>query len=203
VRVEHQREVLFARPDYWIVCDTMIPEDDAEHTYEALFHLDAEEAVVDPETSAVTVAVGAGEFRILPVGDTSVDVEIVEGQTEPEVQGWLPTGEHENLRPIPTAVFRWRASGPSTMGFLLLPREADEQFPVSGARPIDAEGAFALEAARPEGARDVFVSASAGAATVPGVLTTDAKAAMVRFDGAGEALSTFASGGETLTLAEE
>ena len=48
VRVTHTRQVVFVKPDYWLVVDTMKPEDAATHRFESLFHLDAEEAVVDP-----------------------------------------------------------------------------------------------------------------------------------------------------------
>ena len=205
VRVAHERQVLFVKPGareqgYWIVCDKMTPEDAAEHTAEALFHLDAEEAEIDPATGAVTVAIGDTGFRILPVGSVAPEVEIVQGQTEPQVQGWLPTGRHNELRPIPTAVFRWRAAGPSTMAFLLLPRDAGDDWPVSAARAIEAQGAFALEAQRTGGGRDVFVSGFADDAVVPGACETDAEAAMVRFDATGAATSTFASGGGRLDV---
>lgn len=200
VRVTHERQVLFAKPAYWVICDRMTPEDDAEHTFEALFHLDAEDAEVDAETGAVTVAVGEAGFRIVPVGSVVTEVEIISGQTEPEIQGWLPTGRHNELRPVPTAVFRWTSAGPSAMAFLLLPREAGEDWPIASARPIDAEGAFALEANRPDGSRDVFVNGEGEAIVIPGVCMTDAEAAMVRFDAEGTATSTFASGGSRVEV---
>ncbi len=205
VRVAHERQVLFVKPEYWIICDRMTPEDDAEYTCEALFHLDAEAAEVDPETGAVTVALRAGApgdagFRIVPVGSVAPQVEIVQGQTEPEVQGWLPTGRHNELRAIPTAIFRWRATGPTTMAFLLLPRDAGGDWPVTAARAIEAQGAFALEAERPGGGRDVFVRGTGESATVPGVCETDAEAALVRLSADGDVTSTFSSGGGKLEV---
>ncbi|MFW5867911.1 MAG: alginate lyase family protein, partial [Armatimonadota bacterium] len=200
VRVAHERQVLFVKPDYWIVCDTLTPEDDAEHAYEALFHLDAETAEVDAATGAVTVEIGDAAFRILPVGAIKPEVEIVSGQTEPAVQGWLPAGGHGNLRPIPTAVFRWQAAGPSTVAFLLLPREAGEDWPVTAAYPIEARNAFALQADRPEDSRDVFVSGGAGTTVVPGVCETDGDAAMVRLNADGSPTSTFSSGASRLEV---
>lgn len=200
VRVTHQRQVLFVRPDYWLVCDTLTPADDAEHMYEALFHLDAEEADVDEETGAVTVAMGEAGFRILPVGSVPPEVEIISGQTEPAVQGWLPTGRHNELRPIPTAVFRWRAAGPSTMAFLLLPREAGEGWPVGWAETAEAEGAFALRVDRPDCGVDIFVRGTGEMVDVRGLYQTDARAAMVRFADTGEVTSTFTSGGARLNV---
>jgi hypothetical protein len=86
------------------------------------------------------------------------------------------------------------------VAFLLLPRDAGEDWPVVSARAIGAEGAFALQADRRDGARDVFVSSEGGATTLPGALETDAEAAMVRFDEAGQATRTFASGGSMLEV---
>ncbi len=45
VTVTHTRSVLFLKPDYWIIVDALAASDDVEHSYEFLFHLDADEAV--------------------------------------------------------------------------------------------------------------------------------------------------------------
>ncbi len=204
VKVSHERQVLFVKPDYWIVCDLMTPADDAEHSYEAIFHLDGENAEVDEATGAVTVSFAGGEFRVVPVGEVRPEVEIVQGQTEPNVQGWLPTGRHNELRPIPTAVFRWSASGASAVAFALVPREADDDWPVLGAAGIEADGeALAAAVELADGGRDVFVRAWGGEFAVAGVCRGDAQAAMVRLTAEGAVRAAFGEGGSGLELVGE
>ncbi|MBN2449937.1 MAG: alginate lyase family protein, partial [Lentisphaeria bacterium] len=40
IRVRHTRRLLFAKPDFFLLLDTLEPEDDREHTYTSLFHID-------------------------------------------------------------------------------------------------------------------------------------------------------------------
>jgi hypothetical protein len=124
LQVTHTRQVLFVKPDYWLVVDRLQPADDKPHTYEAIFHLDAPAATVDETTHAVTAEVEGTGLRIVPIATARPEVQIIQGQKEPVVQGWLPTGVHGVLKPIPTAVFRWQATGPSVMIFALVPGEA-------------------------------------------------------------------------------
>lgn len=131
VQVTQTRQVLFVKPDYWLVVDDFVPADDKPHTYEALFHLDAAAAQVDQGTGAVTVEEGGVGLRIIPLAQARPEVLIVQGQKEPVVQGWLPTGRHNVLRDIPTAVFRWQATGATRMVYALVPGEGG-QWPVTG-----------------------------------------------------------------------
>lgn len=131
VRVTHTRQVIFAKPDYWLVLDTLMPADDREHRYEAMFHLDADDAVVDPVTKSVSVEYGGSAFRIQPLRADGMAIEIIKGQKQPVVQGWLPTGRHNELKPIPTAVYRWTARGPVVTAFVLQPRRLRDPWPIA------------------------------------------------------------------------
>jgi hypothetical protein len=128
VRVAHTRRVLFAKPDYWILADHLAPQDGARHHYEAMFHLDQATATIG-NGSAVSVESEHGKFTILPLPHEGLSVSIVQGQKQPEVQGWLPTGEHNKLCPIPTAVYRWESDRASTAVFLLLPQRPQSAAP--------------------------------------------------------------------------
>ncbi|MEW6354968.1 MAG: alginate lyase family protein [Planctomycetota bacterium] len=125
--VTHTRRVLFVKPDYWIVVDELKPSDDKEHTYESLFHLESPGANVNPETQVVTTTnPTGGNVAIVPLTPSGIDVEIIQGQKEPVVQGWMPTGRHNELRPIPTAVIRLRAKGPTLLAYAIIPYEGNE-----------------------------------------------------------------------------
>src|SRR5205085_2732985 len=50
------RRILFVKPSYFIVLDTIQPPDSATHTYESIFHLDAADAKVAAATAKVMIA---------------------------------------------------------------------------------------------------------------------------------------------------
>ena len=117
--VRHTRHLFFLKPDLFIIADELEPLDGKPHTYEALFHLDAPEAVVD--ALQVTTRASGPNLAVTAFGADSV--KIVKGQTEPVVQGWLPdhgTG-YGGIKPIPTAIFAKATAGPVTIGYALCP----------------------------------------------------------------------------------
>jgi YD repeat-containing protein len=127
--VAHRREVLFIRPDYWIVVDVLAPSDDRPHVYEALFHLDVESAAIDETSAAVIGKTAAGGLAILPLTPQGLSATIAQGQREPVVQGWLPTGRHNELRPIPTAVLRAEGAGRRVLAYALVPFSMETSLP--------------------------------------------------------------------------
>jgi len=203
LQVTHTRQVVFVKPDYWIVVDTLTPGDDAEHEYEAMFHLDAEEAAIDEETQTVTVEHDGGGFRIAPLAGHPFDVEIVQGQTEPTVQGWLPTGKHNVLRPIPTAIYRWRATGPSVMAYALVPRESRAPWAVSSTRSIPSGVSSALvgEITLAGGGKDLIIRRAEDDPTpLEGPVDTDAELAFVRLGADGKVSHLLQIGGAKTSL---
>ena len=203
VAVNHVRQVVFVKPGYWLVIDTMRPADGAEHEYEAMFHLDAEDATADPKDRSVTVEYDAAAFRIIPVSPEEFGVQVIQGQEEPTVQGWLPTGRHNELRPIPTAVFRWQAAGPSVMAYALVPRAKNQEWPVRLAQADvnTGPGSLAARILLPGGAEDLVVcqEPNSGEALI-GPLETDAELALMRIDQSGAALKVLQIGGSGVTL---
>ncbi|MDH7570685.1 MAG: alginate lyase family protein, partial [Armatimonadota bacterium] len=164
VKVTHFRQVVFLKPDYWLLIDTLVPEDAATHQYEAIFHLDAPDAAIDPATRSVTAEADGHALRILPLDPGRVQVEVVKGQKDP-VQGWLPTGRHNELRPIPTALYRWSAAGPSSVAYALLPRRPGEDWTVTRVRSLAGvgPGEVAAELVLAGGGRDLLIRRPPGA----------------------------------------
>ncbi len=131
----HTRHAFFVKPDLFVIVDELSPNDDQPHTYEAFFHLDAEDAKAEglrvftqgPGPSLTLAAFG-------PDG-----VEIVKGQTEPVVQGWVPDSSagYGGVRPIPTAIYRKRAAGKTTLLYALCPGAGAAACPVKGLRLAD------------------------------------------------------------------
>jgi hypothetical protein len=154
-RVTHSRQVLFVKPDYWVVVDRLAPQDNTAHQYEALFHLDAEN--VELTTNQISVAEGKTGFRILAASDAELATTIVKGQKQPEVQGWLPTGEHNKLRPIPTATYRWKSQPPSTTVFVLVPQKTNSNWPATGLKKL---ANLQFEITRTDGGKDILTVSS-------------------------------------------
>ncbi|MBM4049916.1 MAG: hypothetical protein FJ279_32875, partial [Planctomycetes bacterium] len=164
--VTHRRQVLFVKPfgvpwlatavhrqgdalqnqtDYWIVVDVLEPSDQAEHRYDALFHLDAESVSIEPTEPPgaekpvpklgtgfwiATCDPGKGNLALVPLAP-GMAAEIVKGQEKPVVQGWLPTGRHNELRPIPTVALTKRGAGRTVMAYALVPFGPDARCPVT------------------------------------------------------------------------
>ena len=120
--------------------DFMRPSDEASHTYEAMFHLDADDAVALEDTCAVVTKNGEGESNlgIYALSENTVDLSIVSGQEEPTVQGWIPRGGPYQCEPIPTAVFKTEGVGPVVMSYVLCPMRAGEESSVTDVAHISA-----------------------------------------------------------------
>jgi len=117
--VKHTRHVFFVKPDLFVIADELEPKDDQPHTYEALFHLDAEDAKAD---GLQVVTQGKGPFLTVSAFGAE-SVTIVKGQKAPVVQGWLPDSSsgYGGIRPIPTAIYRKQATGKTTLLYALFP----------------------------------------------------------------------------------
>lgn len=150
IAVTHQRQVLFLKAEnLFVVADTLTPQDTAEHRYEALFHLDTTNALVDGSTKTVRSDNADGSnVGIIPLADGKLSVEIVKGKEDEPVQGWA----NSPWRAIPTAIYRKSAPGVVRFLFVLEPTAKGAQAsvrrvesmakrdPVHGARIVFADG---------------------------------------------------------------
>ena len=131
VDVAHRREILFAKPDYWIVVDRMTPKDEELHDYKALFHMSPGKVHLDEITKRAHTEWDTGGFAVLPLDPELVSAEVVSGQTEPRLLGWVPGRKSQTKSPSRVTVYNWQATGPSTRMWLLVPRDADGDWAVS------------------------------------------------------------------------
>jgi hypothetical protein len=182
--VTHTRRILFVKPRYWIVVDEMNPSDKEEHTYETLFQLDAPDAVIDERIRSVTTThPSGGNVAIVPLTTNGVTVSTVKGQTEPFVQGWQPTGRHNELRPIPTAIYRRTASGITQAAYAFVPFEgaAAEACPtVTRLAEDDFTGAIACQIAFPDGVTHILaINDPSGAEMSVAGYSTDAEVLLI------------------------
>jgi hypothetical protein len=128
--VTHTRAVLFVKPDFWVVLDTLKAKDGKPHTYEALFHFDAKVKV--DGLRAVTQNEGEANLTVAARPDAGLTLRVVEGQEDP-VQGWLPRGL-SGVRPAPVGILSARGVEANLLYVLA---------PAKGADPVKAVEAIA------------------------------------------------------------
>jgi hypothetical protein len=176
--VTHTRRVLFLKSEYWVIADTLMAGDDAEHTYESLFHLNAEEVCIDQETKSVATAdADVANLAIVPMADAALSVKVVKGQDDP-VQGWA----NDPWRPVPTAVYTRRGRGTIWFAYVLYPMRAGQGVPVASVEPIPAaEDALGITVRFSDGRADcILFSHRPGHRATFGTFSTDAEAAVIR-----------------------
>lgn len=153
-QVVHMRQILFVKALYWLIVDTMTPSGVDEHRYESTFHLDALHADVDSATRSVTThnATGAN-LAILPLADDDLGVRLVEGRTEPTLQGWLPHGHGKvGAEPRPTVCYTRTGRGLQRFVYVFAPSRRGDTCPVTAVRPAEAvPGNPRIEVVRPDG----------------------------------------------------
>lgn len=131
--VTHYRAVLFLKPECWLVWDLFTPTDDGDHRYDTVFHLNNQDATLDEESLAV---VGAdpdlANLAIVPLRREGLAVDVIKGQTEPEVQGWVANSTRdEDVAPVPTPIYHRQATGQWLEPWLLYPLRANDKSPVA------------------------------------------------------------------------
>jgi len=176
--VEHRRRILFVKPDYFVVQDTLIPMDTTSHRYDSLFHLDADSATLSNSNASVrTTTDSAANVVIMPVQDGELTVEIVKGRDDP-VQGW----SSHPWRAVPTAVFSRAGTGTARFAYAVVPVASTGACPVVSIEgvPVQGEGQ-GIAVMHADGTTDRFVFNDAvGKACVGGSLSTARHAAWAR-----------------------
>jgi hypothetical protein len=135
--VSHTRRVLFLRPYYALVLDTL--DGTGTHTFDALYQMDAPAARLDPATQAVFSENTAGaQLALYPLDTTNLATDIVQGQQKP-LLGWMP----EEHRPIPTIRFRKKQPAPALFATFLYPYQDKPPAFSSADLPIQGDGLWA------------------------------------------------------------
>ena len=124
--VMHTRRVLFVKPDFWIVCDTLSSKDGKPHRYETLFHLDAPVQSDETARRVTTTSKDTPNLTIAARPDAALKLQIIEGQQQP-VQGWLPNSDISSVHPAPVAVFSSEGKGETHQIYVLSPAKTGQE----------------------------------------------------------------------------
>ena len=172
--VTHTRRILFVKPDFWIVHDTLAASDDAKHTCDVLYHIEAATATVSTKTNAVTSQTkDAADVLIAPLNTQGLTASVVMGKKEPPVQGW--SCANRRLHPVPTAIFHrdWQREADVICAVYPFPADADPPkvttAPLASGRGMSltlGDGSEHVYIANPEPGEDVSTDG----------VTTDAEA---------------------------
>jgi hypothetical protein len=147
--VRHTRKVIFLKgmdsglpAPCLLVIDRLTPTDDAAHTYELLWHLNAETAVADG-LAVHSADAGQPNLTILPAQAPNLAVRVVSGQETSEFQGWKAIKNHQQgeYAPTPTAIYEWTVIGPARLVTLLYPSRPGETCPVAAVSASSDVGA--------------------------------------------------------------
>ncbi len=126
--VDQYRSLLFIKGLGWLMIDFFNPEDDTSHSYESWFHLEAVDAIVLDNKSIVTVAPHHSTLQIIPLNKQGLTANVIKGQEEPEVQGWVHNADSGySITSVPTAIYNRKAKGILIEPYLFLPVKKDEK----------------------------------------------------------------------------
>lgn len=149
--VTHTRRVLFLKPDYWLIADTLVAEDDAEHRFDSLFHFDAEEATADSATKSVVTQNEDANVAIHPMQSDALDLSIVKGEDDP-VQGWA----NDPWRPVPTAVYSFSGKGTTWMCYAVVPLKPGAQSEIESVACLDTtDASITVQVTWKNGGKDI------------------------------------------------
>lgn len=190
--VWHTRRVLFVKPDYWIVCDTLSARDGKPHRYDALFHFADPVQINAAERRLVTANPNAANLSIVARPDPGLSLKLVEGQEDP-VQGWLPNPNISSVHPAPVAVFSSEGGGggagqgDTNLLWVLAPSRTGAPDPVAAVEAVPGNPLAAHIRFRDGRAADVTFSGGAAADLKAGAAAGHGRAVLAETGAAGQA----------------
>jgi len=116
---EHIRSVFYVRGAFWVVVDKITT--DRPRKIDALWHWHPDNTVVQ-DNLIVKTKNEKGNLAVVPVGSQKFDIEFIEGQEAPEIQGWY-SPEYNIYGPNVATVYTTEIKENTTFVWLLLPSE--------------------------------------------------------------------------------
>jgi hypothetical protein len=155
IHARHQRDILFVKPDYWLLMDYLDGEE--QHEYSTLFHLSPDVFVeqLDKERALVVSDRNGAQLLIVGLGDIDIRSEIQVG-TESPPQGWY-SEDHYKKCEAPTLSFSTSTGPSASMVWLLYPlRAGEDPATVSAGFNADSSGRLFGVDVRHGGGSDAF-----------------------------------------------
>jgi len=133
----HQRDVLFLKPDLYVIADRFIPSDSQSHAFQARWQLDTTHSTIDPATQTlVTTDSGKANLAVVPLLVSNMQVRAASGQEQPEILGWnFRSYAKPELIPATTLLHTLTGSGSHLILTLLVPLRPGEANPIAKVEP--------------------------------------------------------------------
>ena len=133
----HRREVLFLKPDIYVVADRFQPHDYLPHRFQARWHLLTTHTRIDHSTRVLsTIDSGTANIAIVPLIMNRLEVSSATGQQTPEILGWdFRRDAGPALTPATTLLHTLTGSGPQLMLTLLVPVKPGDTDPIAEVKP--------------------------------------------------------------------
>jgi hypothetical protein len=144
-----QRDVLFLKPDIYVVADRITPNDSLPHRFQARWQILTTHSRKDPSTlSLITEDSGVPNISVVPLLVDNLQVESDSGQEQPEILGWnVRKDTVPALVPATTLLQTLTGSGPHVILTMFVPLRTGEVNPVKrvepGADGVSATAVFA------------------------------------------------------------
>jgi uncharacterized heparinase superfamily protein len=121
--VTHQRDFVFAKPDYWILVDYLAA--DNPHDYSFVFHLAPDMQIEHRTGSSALLRSRLNGAQLIMRAFTvqEIDSDVIEGQESP-IQGWYSEDHHRKC-PSPTLIFEVGQSSSAIVAWVLYPLRPD------------------------------------------------------------------------------
>ena len=178
LEIVHTRSILYMKPEIWIITDFLKPVDNASHTYEALFHLNAEQVTVLKERSLETRDTHKSNFGIYGLWPQDMNLDFVSPKKE--------SGLELDGATLLTAIFRTVGMGTKVMSYVLSPIRKSERSPIKCVKPIPQQKSYTPIAGQIEmwdGSRIYFAHREENSENIElGRYTTDAEAMAIVVD---------------------
>lgn len=115
--VNHQRAMLYVRGKFWVVVDRI--STDRPRQIETLWHWHPATEVKEQQQQTIAQH-RTGYLTVMPVGEKSYSIELVEGQNQPELQGWY-SPEYNLYESNVASIYRTQLQESGTLAWLLFP----------------------------------------------------------------------------------
>ena len=134
--ITHRRQILFIKPSYWIVVDTLTGR--GAHTFDLYFHLmPGAEIELDPLSKSLRCKYdNQAGLTIVPLVTSGLCAQVLMGETNP-IQGWVSLFAGEKCA-APVLRYRRQVAAPVQFCTVLVPQRAGEASCVA-VTPLAAE----------------------------------------------------------------
>ncbi|MDR3792276.1 MAG: heparinase II/III family protein [Terracidiphilus sp.] len=131
-----QRDVLFVKPDLFVVADRLHSKDGKKHSYQARWQLLTTKTAIDRATETLTTTdEGQANLAIVPLIADGVEVRAVSAQETPEILGWNVRKDMDpQTVPATTLLHTVKGAGDKLLLTLFVPLKPGQANPVKAVK---------------------------------------------------------------------